>query len=82
VSAPTCHSQLGFETPLSEVRLFFYVSPNTEKAHTRRIDNILFDLPYNEERYRKTLEVCALLSDLKILEDGDMSEIGERGVCV
>lgn len=43
-------------------------------------DNILFNLPYNEERYQKTLEVCALLSDLKILEDGDMSEIGERGV--
>ncbi|OCH85283.1 hypothetical protein OBBRIDRAFT_839078 [Obba rivulosa] len=43
-------------------------------------DNILFDLPYVEERYQKTLEVCALLSDLRILEDGDMSEIGERGV--
>ncbi|KAI0748272.1 multidrug resistance-associated ABC transporter [Daedaleopsis nitida] len=43
-------------------------------------DNILFDLPYVEERYRKTLEVCALLSDLDILEDGDESEIGERGV--
>ena len=43
-------------------------------------DNILFDLPYHEERYQKTLEVCALLSDLKILEDGDLSEIGERGV--
>lgn len=40
----------------------------------------MFDLPYDEERYQKTLEVCALLSDLKILEDGDMSEIGERGV--
>ncbi|THH26392.1 hypothetical protein EUX98_g7797 [Antrodiella citrinella] len=43
-------------------------------------DNILFDLPYVEERYQKTLEVCALQSDLRILEDGDMSEIGERGV--
>ncbi|EMD35632.1 hypothetical protein CERSUDRAFT_85569 [Gelatoporia subvermispora B] len=43
-------------------------------------DNILFDLPYDEERYQKTLEACALLSDLRILEDGDMSEIGERGV--
>lgn len=43
-------------------------------------DNILFNLPYDEERYRKTLEVCALLSDLDILEDGDESEIGERGV--
>lgn len=40
----------------------------------------MFELPYIEERYQKTLEVCALLSDLEILEDGDMSEIGERGV--
>ncbi|KIJ61804.1 hypothetical protein HYDPIDRAFT_183028 [Hydnomerulius pinastri MD-312] len=43
-------------------------------------DNILFSLPYDEERYQKTLEVCALVSDLEILEDGDESEIGERGV--
>ena len=43
-------------------------------------ENILFNLPYVEERYRRTLEVCALESDLKILEDGDESEIGERGV--
>ncbi|KAI9068084.1 multidrug resistance-associated ABC transporter [Trametes sanguinea] len=43
-------------------------------------ENILFDLPYVEERYRKVLEACALLSDLEILEDGDESEIGERGV--
>ena len=26
------------------------------------------------------MQVCALLSDLEILEDGDESEIGERGV--
>lgn len=26
------------------------------------------------------LQACALISDLKILEDGDESEIGERGV--
>ena len=25
-------------------------------------------------------QACALLSDLEILEDGDQSEIGERGV--
>ena len=44
------------------------------------LDNILFNLPYVEERYQKTLEACALISDLKILEDGDEAEIGERGV--
>ncbi|KAI6116284.1 ABC transporter type 1, transmembrane domain-containing protein [Pisolithus sp. B1] len=43
-------------------------------------DNILFNLPYDEERYQKTLAACALVSDLLILEDGDASEIGERGV--
>ncbi|KIP06804.1 hypothetical protein PHLGIDRAFT_106557 [Phlebiopsis gigantea 11061_1 CR5-6] len=43
-------------------------------------DNILFELPFHEGRYQKTLEACALLSDLEILPDGDMSEIGERGV--
>ncbi|KAF8627345.1 hypothetical protein AX15_004416 [Amanita polypyramis BW_CC] len=43
-------------------------------------ENILFDLPFDQERYQKTLEACALLRDLEILEDGDESEIGERGV--
>ncbi|KAJ7113275.1 multidrug resistance-associated ABC transporter [Mycena crocata] len=43
-------------------------------------DNILFNLPFDEERYNMTLEVCALVADLDILEDGDESEIGERGV--
>lgn len=43
-------------------------------------ENILFNLPYDEERYQKTLEACALTTDLEILEDGDESEIGERGV--
>ncbi|KAH8822793.1 P-loop containing nucleoside triphosphate hydrolase protein [Flagelloscypha sp. PMI_526] len=31
-------------------------------------------------RYQQTLEACALLPDLAILEDGDMAEIGERGI--
>ncbi|KAF7316261.1 Multidrug resistance-associated ABC transporter protein [Mycena indigotica] len=43
-------------------------------------ENILFNLPYDEERYHLTLEVCALVSDLEIIEDGDEAEIGERGV--
>ncbi|KAF8211647.1 ATP-binding cassette transporter [Mycena galopus ATCC 62051] len=42
--------------------------------------NILFHLPYDQERYEQTLEACALLDDLTILEDGDETEIGELGV--
>lgn len=43
-------------------------------------ENILFNLPYDEKRYQATIEACALAPDFKILEDGDESEIGERGV--
>jgi ABC-type multidrug transport system fused ATPase/permease subunit len=41
-------------------------------------DNILFGLPYDEERYNRVIDACSLRHDLKILEDGDMTEIGER----
>ncbi|CAD6588427.1 MAG: hypothetical protein CYPHOPRED_004384 [Cyphobasidiales sp. Tagirdzhanova-0007] len=43
-------------------------------------DNILFGLPLAPDRYKSTLEACSLLSDLAILEDGDQTEIGEKGV--
>ncbi|KAJ7126290.1 multidrug resistance-associated ABC transporter [Mycena epipterygia] len=57
--------------------------PQTSWLRNQSIkDNILFNLPYDDERYRKTLHACALVADLNILEDGDESEIGkcERGV--
>ncbi|KAI9496002.1 hypothetical protein BDB00DRAFT_811355 [Zychaea mexicana] len=43
-------------------------------------DNILFGLPYNAERYEKVLYATALTRDLDILEFGDSTEIGEKGV--
>ena len=43
-------------------------------------ENICFNLPFIPKRYQATLEACALVSDLEILEDGDQAEIGERGV--
>ncbi|GAA5841427.1 hypothetical protein JCM3766R1_004081 [Sporobolomyces carnicolor] len=43
-------------------------------------DNILFGLPCREDRYQAVLEACSLTSDLKILEDGDETEIGEKGI--
>ncbi|KAG8746879.1 hypothetical protein FRC12_014196 [Ceratobasidium sp. 428] len=43
-------------------------------------DNILFGLPFDEDRYRLTLGCCALLPDLAIFEDGDETEIGEKGI--
>lgn len=43
-------------------------------------DNILFGLPMDEEKYQNVLKVCQLEHDLKMLEDGDMTDIGERGI--
>ncbi|KAJ3024988.1 UNVERIFIED_CONTAM: hypothetical protein HDU68_007583 [Siphonaria sp. JEL0065] len=43
-------------------------------------DNILFGQQYNEARYKAVIEACALVRDLEILEGGDLTEIGEKGI--
>ncbi|KAL6564195.1 Multidrug resistance-associated protein 4 [Orobanche minor] len=43
-------------------------------------DNILFGLPMNNERYKKAIRVCCLEKDLEMMEFGDQTEIGERGI--
>ena len=43
-------------------------------------DNILFGKDYDAVKYAATIEACALTHDLEILEGGDMTEIGEKGV--
>ncbi|WWD20306.1 hypothetical protein CI109_104782 [Kwoniella shandongensis] len=43
-------------------------------------DNIVFSAPWNPARYQQVLEACSLTTDLQILEDGDQTEIGEKGL--
>jgi ABC-type multidrug transport system fused ATPase/permease subunit len=43
-------------------------------------DNILFGLPYEQARYRKVLFACALIKDLEMLPDGEMTDIGANGI--
>ncbi|KAI9357777.1 phosphatidyl serine synthase-domain-containing protein [Pilaira anomala] len=43
-------------------------------------DNILFGLPYDQERYENVLYMTALTRDLDILEFGDSTEVGEKGI--
>ncbi|XP_077989368.1 ATP-binding cassette sub-family C member 9-like [Glandiceps talaboti] len=43
-------------------------------------NNILFGEPYEEERYQRVLEVCAMKHDLNMLPAGDMTEVGEKGI--
>ncbi|KAK0464667.1 P-loop containing nucleoside triphosphate hydrolase protein [Desarmillaria tabescens] len=42
--------------------------------------NILFGSPYEEDRYNKVLDQCALLPDLALFEAGDRTEVGEKGL--
>ncbi|KAL7748651.1 hypothetical protein RI367_006062 [Sorochytrium milnesiophthora] len=43
-------------------------------------ENILMGQPMNERLYRRTLYACSLVPDLKVLEQGDMTPIGDKGV--
>ncbi|VEU24425.1 DEKNAAC105626 [Brettanomyces naardenensis] len=43
-------------------------------------ENILFAAPYDRERYHAVIEACGLKRDLEILNAGDGTEIGEKGV--
>ncbi|KAG2369149.1 ABC protein [Suillus spraguei] len=43
-------------------------------------DNITFGRPFEEARYWCVVETACLLPDLQLLPDGDLTEIGERGI--
>ncbi|KAF7319425.1 ABC protein [Mycena chlorophos] len=43
-------------------------------------DNVLFGRPFDEQRYWQVIEDACLLPDLKLLADGDLTEIGEKGI--
>ncbi|KAJ6338496.1 hypothetical protein OIU76_008048 [Salix suchowensis] len=43
-------------------------------------ENILFGLPMNREKYKEVIRVCCLEKDLEMMEFGDQTEIGERGI--
>lgn len=43
-------------------------------------DNVLFGLQYEEDFYFKVLECCQLTTDIATLEEGDLTEIGEKGI--
>lgn len=43
-------------------------------------DNITFGTPYDDSRYKQTLDACALVTDLVSFKHGDLSAIGENGI--
>lgn len=43
-------------------------------------ENILFGLSMDKARYEAVLSACQLTHDLSMLDNGDLTEIGERGI--
>ncbi|KAG2736930.1 hypothetical protein G9P44_001020 [Scheffersomyces stipitis] len=43
-------------------------------------ENILFGYRYDAANYKKTVEVCELVSDFQSLADGDKTVVGEKGI--
>ncbi|PCH35072.1 nucleoside triphosphate hydrolase protein, partial [Wolfiporia cocos MD-104 SS10] len=43
-------------------------------------DNILLGAPYDAQRYNKVIDQCGLRRDLELLDAGDQTEVGEKGL--
>jgi ATP-binding cassette subfamily C (CFTR/MRP) protein 1 len=55
-----------------------YVSQQAWIQNLRLRDNILFDSEYSGDYYEKTVDACALRTDIQSLPAGDLTEIGEK----
>ncbi|KAF7298743.1 ATP-dependent bile acid permease [Mycena indigotica] len=57
-----------------------YAAQTPWLQHRSIKDNILFGSPMEEARYKEVVRCCALQPDFEVLEDGDLTEIGVKGV--
>ncbi|XP_019856381.1 PREDICTED: multidrug resistance-associated protein 4-like isoform X2 [Amphimedon queenslandica] len=57
-----------------------YASQEACVFSTSLRENILFGLPYEDQWYRTVVHACALENDISLLENGDLTLVGERGV--
>ncbi|KAK6611115.1 ABC transporter [Botrytis cinerea] len=66
------------ETGLTETVAYCAQQPWLVNANIK--ENILFAAPLDEQRYRNVIIACALERDLDILDDGDETLVGEKGI--
>jgi ATP-binding cassette subfamily C (CFTR/MRP) protein 1 len=57
-----------------------YVSQQAWIRHMSLRNNILFGYPFSKKLYGKVVEGCALREDIAMLNDGEETEIGEKGI--
>ncbi|KAI6366360.1 ABC transporter 7 [Pyricularia grisea] len=66
------------ETGLAETCA--YVAQQAWLVNASIKDNILFSARFDEKRYRDVIVACALERDLEILDNGDETLVGEKGI--
>ncbi len=69
---------LGGQTIVNGAVSYVTQSPWIQNATLK--DNILFGNPFEQDRYDQVLFACSLITDLKLLPFGDMTEIG-NSIC-
>lgn len=57
-----------------------YVAQQSWICNMTLRENILFESPWDANRYRRVKTACQLDADVEALEGGDEAEIGERGI--
>ncbi|TFK38318.1 P-loop containing nucleoside triphosphate hydrolase protein, partial [Crucibulum laeve] len=57
-----------------------YCAQSAWIKNTSLRENIVFGQPFDEKRYWEVIDQACLLPDLELLPDGDMTEIGEKGI--
>ena len=57
-----------------------YAAQNAWILNATVRDNIIFGKEFNQTKYEAVIEACQLTHDLSLLDDGDLTEIGENGI--
>lgn len=70
---PVCEGTISYYGKVSYVPQVPWVFSGTVK------ENILFGLPFNEEKFQQIVDICGLTKDLAVFSNGDLTEIGQRG---
>ncbi|XP_021701403.1 ATP-binding cassette sub-family C member Sur [Aedes aegypti] len=73
-------NHLSGEVIWSQYSTIAYVPQRPWLLNANVRENILFGEPFRPKRYNRVLKACALKPDIELMPDGDMSEIGERGI--
>jgi len=77
---PSCNVKLPHKSASDKHNYTSYCSQTPWVVNDTLRGNILFGRAYDEARYAKVVQACALIDDLAVLPAGDLTEIGEKGI--